>query len=297
MRHPVSAPGVIPSSCDDDSRVDRSSALLRSDCLDPQAPLTFESLAALVGRVGTRGFEFHPEIGSTNDRALQLAANPATPVPFLVVADRQSAGRGRGANVWWSAPGALTFSVIVAPVSHTPHGALPSQLSLAAGLAVCDVLSAKAPHHEVRVKWPNDVFVGGRKVCGILVEVPFTAPHRAVIGAGLNVNNRFAEAPAELQRTAVSLSDATGQFYDRAAVLEETLAALLREVESVASNPSDLRERWAASCYLTGRLVHLESPAGRTVGLCLGIDSDGALLLQSERGPSRHTSGVIRGVE
>jgi BirA family biotin operon repressor/biotin-[acetyl-CoA-carboxylase] ligase len=162
---------------------------------------------------------------------------------------------------------------------------------------VCDVLTQKAPHHEVRVKWPNDVYLGGRKACGILVELPFNAPHRAVIGVGLNINNGFAEAPLELRQTAVSVSDATGQFYDRAAILEEVLVALMRDVESVAANPADLRERWAASCYLTGRLVHLESPAGRTIGLCLGIDSDGALLLQSERGPSRHTSGVIRGIE
>lgn len=187
--------------------------------------------------------------------------------------------------------------MIVAPTLRTPAAPLPSQLSLAAGLAVCDVLTTNAPHQEVRVKWPNDVYLGGRKACGILVELPFNALHRAVIGVGLNINNGFGEAPPELQRTAVSLSDATGQFYNRAVLLEETLTALLREVESVAANPADLRERWAASCYLTGRLVHLESPAGRTVGLCLGIDSDGALLLHSERGPSRHTSGVIRGIE
>lgn len=268
-----------------------------SDDQDSQTPLTFESLAAAVGRAGIRGIEFHPEIGSTNDRALQLAADPSISTPFLVVADRQSAGRGRGTNAWWSASGALTFSVIVAPTRHCSASPLPSQLSLAAGLAVCDVLQKKAPHHDVHVKWPNDVYLSGRKTCGILVEVPFTAPNRAVIGVGVNVNNRFEGAPPELRQTAVSLAEATGQIFDRATLLEEILASILREVESVAADASDLRERWAASCYLTGRLVHLETPAGRTVGLCLGIDSDGALLLQNERGPSRHTSGVIRGIE
>lgn len=249
-----------------------------------------------------RGIEFHAEIGSTNDRALQLAVDGATPLPWAVVAEHQTSGRGRGANRWWTGNGALTFSLLVASPDDPSIGPLPAQISLTAGLAVRAALREHVPLAEIQLKWPNDVYINGRKVCGILVEIPSAARGRAVIGIGINVNNSVADAPDELRATAISLADVQGSRLDRVAIIEGVLNALHVEWKALIRSPagepqSDLRERWSGCCYLTGRIVRLDSAAGSTTGLCLGIDSDGALLLQTELGPSRHTSGVVRRIE
>ena len=114
--------------------------------------------------------DYHESIGSTSDRALELAARGETALPLLVAAERQTAGRGRGTNRWLTADGALTFSLALeAAPSVLRHEQWP-HIALVAGIAVCDALRAHLPAADLRVKWPNDVFLAGRKVCGILSE-------------------------------------------------------------------------------------------------------------------------------
>jgi biotin-(acetyl-CoA carboxylase) ligase len=146
-------------------------------------------LARLSASGLVAGIDFHESLGSTSDRALGLAAEGAIALPHLVLAQRQTAGRGRGANRWWAADGALTFSlVLAAPPDRLPPDRWP-QVALVAGLAVCDALRSLAPAAELRVKWPNDVFLAGRKVCGILSESVPGWRDRLVVGIGVNVNN------------------------------------------------------------------------------------------------------------
>src|SRR5438034_451345 len=100
------------------------------------------------------------------------------------------AGRGRGTNRWWSADGALTFSLVLeAPQERLPMSRWP-QVALVAGVAVCEALERMAPRAEMRVKWPNDVYLAGRKICGILSESVPARRDRIVVGIGVNVNNR-----------------------------------------------------------------------------------------------------------
>src|SRR5579862_3978982 len=156
-----------------------------------------------TGLIG--GYEFHSEIGSTSDRAAELVKQPRLACPFLVLAERQTAGRGRGSNWWWSAPGGLTFSLALdARQCGLPVERLPL-VALAAGLAVCDAIEPLLPGVAVRLKWPNDVYVAGRKACGILVEAPGVSPARLIVGIGINVNNTFAAAPRELQQVGTAL--------------------------------------------------------------------------------------------
>ena len=253
------------------------------------------ALSAVQSAVGLAGVEFHEEIDSTNTRGLQLLANGHDRFPWLVLAERQTAGRGRGGNRWWSADGSLTFSLLLDRDQVEP--ARRAQLSLAVGIGLCRAVESLVPGLPVRLKWPNDLYVEGRKLCGILVEAPQGGAAGVVIGVGLNVNNSFALAPSELQTTATSLSDCHGHALDREAVLSRSLSEILQAIGRLDESPELLQEEWASRCYLAGRIVHLETPRGRTIGLCLGIDSDGALLLQSENGPSRHTSGVVAKME
>jgi BirA family biotin operon repressor/biotin-[acetyl-CoA-carboxylase] ligase len=133
--------------------------------------------------------EDHQTLGSTSDRALTLAAQGEVPLPLLVVAAEQTAGRGRGSNRWWSPRGGLTFSLALeAPPTKLPPPRWP-QVALATGLAVCEALEELVPRADLRLKWPNDVYLSGRKVCGILSESVPGCRDRIVIGIGINVNN------------------------------------------------------------------------------------------------------------
>jgi BirA family transcriptional regulator, biotin operon repressor / biotin---[acetyl-CoA-carboxylase] ligase len=236
------------------------------------------------------GIEAHEVIASTNDRALELAADGHLALPFLVAAERQTAGRGRGANRWWSSPGSLAFSVVVeSPTSEVDPARRP-RIALVAGLAVCEAIETLLPGCEVRVKWPNDVYVAGRKVCGILVE---SRPPRVVVGIGINVNNAAAEAPAELRGTVISLRDAGGRAFDRTDVLTGVLRRLCASLGEFERGEDDLLSRWAPRCFLTGRIVRIESGGRATDGRCRGIDEEGALMLDTEAGLSRHVAGAV----
>ncbi len=119
-----------------------------------------------------RHVEIHETLGSTNDRAVELACDPDIDLPALVIARLQTAGRGRGNNVWWSAEGALTFSVLLDPAAHGISTANWPQLSLATAAAVCNALALELnPKSEIpnpksprlAIKWPNDIMLDGRQ--------------------------------------------------------------------------------------------------------------------------------------
>ncbi len=243
-----------------------------------------------------RGAEHHAEINSTNDRALELCRDPKLPVPYLVLADQQTSGRGRGANRWWSSDGALLFSVIVDAAEYElPESRWP-QISLTAGVSVCEVLG-KVSSATVGLKWPNDIWLNDRKVCGILVEVPPVQRGRLVIGIGLNVNNSFASAPPELQTIATSLCDESGAVFDRNKLLSDVVRQLDFDLCRLAVNDPSLPVLWQSQCVLRERIVSLETSQQFVTGCCLGIADDGALRLQTHSGEQRFYGGVVRRIE
>ncbi len=241
--------------------------------------------------------EVHSEIGSTNDRAAERAADPALACPCLILTARQTAGRGRGSNTWWSGPGALTFSLVLEPRRVGLATENFPQVALAAGLAVCEVIEQALPEAVVGLKWPNDVFLSGRKVSGILLEVPHSSSGRLVAGIGLNVNNSLAAAPADLQRTAVSMIDVAGVPLDRTEVLVTLLERLDLWMRALAMNPAEVFARWRPYCVLTGKRVSLGVGARNVEGLCHGIDDSGRLLIATSQGAEAHRSGTVLSFE
>jgi BirA family transcriptional regulator, biotin operon repressor / biotin---[acetyl-CoA-carboxylase] ligase len=239
-----------------------------------------------------RTVDYHREVTSTNTRALSLAEDPTVALPALVLAERQTAGRGRGSHRWWSAPGALTFSLLVSRDKALDETAWP-RVALTTGLAVCDALQQLRPGLEIGLKWPNDVFVQSRKICGVLVEVPPRMPTRLVIGVGVNVNNAMAAAPDRVPHTAISLIDVTGYPFDLTLVLIRILQQIASQFEALDRVPTALVSRWQELCMLTGRRVRVEAGQRATVGTCQGIDDAGALLLQTAQGVERCVSGVV----
>lgn len=240
-----------------------------------------------------RGAEHHVEISSTNDRALILCADAELPVPYLVLADRQVSGRGRGANRWWSSDGALLFSVIVdAAEFGLPESRWP-QVSLTVGVTVCEVLGGVASE-TVGLKWPNDIWLNDRKVCGILVEVPPIQRGRLVIGIGLNVNNSLTSAPPELRDIATSMCDECSAHFDRIKLLRDVLRQLDVNLRRLAASDPALPDRWRSLCVLRDRSVSIDTGQRIVIGQCLGLADDGALRLQTPQGEQRFYGGIVR---
>jgi len=250
----------------------------------------------LLSRVRAETFvkhvEPHEEIASTNDRALELAADIDLPTPALVIAERQTAGRGRSSNVWRSGPGSLTFSLIIERPATLPIEQTPI-ISLLAGLAVQRAISTVVAGRPVKVKWPNDVYVDGRKASGILTEVASSAARRIVIGIGINVNNSLADAPADIRTKAVSLREAVGRTIDSVELLVATLVAIETELSIAEAHGGFDVARWSPHCLLQGKRVCLRTPRGDVAGLCTGVSDRGELLIGTEVHAHRYSGGEI----
>jgi len=255
--------------------------------------MTAFDIDRILAETFVRQVEYRPETKSTNDLAIELASHGANVFPALTITDRQTGGRGRGANQWWAAEGALTFSLTIdSKVLGLETRDWP-KMSLTMGLSVCEVLERLVPDRRVHLKWPNDVFLEGRKVCGVLVETIAQRPGLIVIGIGINVNNSFADAPPELRSTATSLIDVALRSFGVADVLVLQLQQIEARIGTVIAGSEDLAEAWRARCMLEGRTLSIELGTRRLTGVCHGIDDDGALIIQTEGGIERCFAGVI----
>lgn len=260
---------------------------------------TPSDLERVLSDTFVKRIDYGEELASTNSRASELAVEaPDDRSCVLVLTDNQTAGRGRGANRWWSARGALTFSVLFRPNAfHLPTSRWP-QMSLTAGLAVCEAIESLLDDVTLAIKWPNDVYLGGRKVCGILVEAADGGRGSLVFGSlilgiGVNVNNSLEHAPHDLREKVIALSDVTVGPIRRVDVLVAILQRLAARLVWLGSGADGLQQAWRRRCLLTGRSVEIELPSRRLIGVCRGIDHDGALIVETDAGTERCLSGVV----
>jgi BirA family transcriptional regulator, biotin operon repressor / biotin---[acetyl-CoA-carboxylase] ligase len=235
-------------------------------------------------------------IPSTNDLAVTLARHNAV-AGTVLLADEQTAGRGRGTNAWSSAPGlGIWMSVVLRPDTLVDARVLPLLL----GLAVSRALSVGCAPAEVRVKWPNDVLAGGRKVAGILCEASWERDRLAfvVAGIGINVHHSEGDFPPKLRGSATSVAHVADARPERAAIV----GALLAEVRTVLAHPvldastlSDLARRDA----LLGREVVVQDGPGAPLrGTAAGIAADGTLQLRLAGGEVRGVrTGTVRALD
>jgi BirA family biotin operon repressor/biotin-[acetyl-CoA-carboxylase] ligase len=241
-----------------------------------------------------RHVEYHDTLPSTNTTALELLGPLLDNAPALVLTSKQSAGRGRKGNLWWSSGGALTFSWVVDAAYLPVSSERRPMISLAAGLAVRDALIELLPNCPFVLKWPNDVLVGDRKVCGILVEQHSIADRQGVIiGVGVNVNNSLRDAPAEISQRAISLFDLEGHSLDLSAVLISILRCLSHRIQQLKTQPRLVLGETNRHNVLTGRIVTLRAGESSITGLCVGVDDEGQLVLQTETQFHRCASGVV----
>lgn len=255
---------------------------------------TSADLARIQSETFVQDIEFHDRLGSTNDRALQLAGDDTRDLPLLVLTDDQTHGRGRGANRWWSAPGALTFSLLLRGPQNKTASWPPPQTALAAGLSGCLAIDELLPDHRPHLKWPNDILLEGRKLCGVLIEVHRGTAPRMVVGIGVNVNNSVAGAPEELRDTAVSMFDLTRHAHSRTEVLVCYLRHLAEVLSLVPARTLELVKGCRKYCFLLGKTVECRMGTRCIRGICRGIDDDGALMVDTESGMQRCFSGEVQ---
>jgi len=256
--------------------------LQRNDAIDVQRLLAEAPIA---------GCEYFSTVGSTHDVAHQRAREATPKLPLLIVADAQTAGRGRGQNQWWTGGGSLAFSLVFDPSDWQLAEVVQPQRSLAVGVAIVDTVAPLVPSQRVGLHWPNDVFVDERKLAGVLVDV--LAGGRHVVGIGLNVNNSFAGAPAEVAQRAISLTELTGRKLDRTAILVELLRQLQSVLRQSAADPVGFGARFNQLCLQVGRELTIETAGQQATGPCAGIAPDGALLLEEAGQLTRHYSGAL----
>lgn len=245
-----------------------------------------------------------PSVDSTNTYLKeQLRSGSLPPAATLVVADRQTAGRGRGEAQWHSDGGSLTFSIALraadaagGDLKTTRLGLLPLIVAMAISEAIEPLVDS-----PVQIKWPNDVLLAERKVCGVLIEsIRGEIGIDVIIGIGINCGP-VPHVEGRLRYPATSVAEHLVQLLPAGRSLrQEVLAAVCRQLADALARPWS-PETWVAIyerySYLAGRMVSVDDGERTLRGRCLGVDDAGGLIVQS--GDRLHTvlSGQVTPIE
>ena len=249
----------------------------------PDRLFGFEVASGLKTRtIGKKDIYYFDSIPSTNDKACELAEG-GSPDGSLVIAETQTSGRGRLGRKWLSPKAeGIYFSIILRPDVQMDE--IPAITLIAAG-AVIKAIKRQCGI-EARMKWPNDVYINGRKVCGILTEIK-AQPDRVdflVLGMGINVNTSRKKLPAE----GTSLEAETGARYDRVDLLKKILEEVEKDYTLFrAEGFESLREECKEFSSVLGKSLKIDQYDGSVEGVAVDIDSRGALILRTRSGEKR----------
>jgi BirA family biotin operon repressor/biotin-[acetyl-CoA-carboxylase] ligase len=229
------------------------------------------------------------EIGSTNVKAQELARE-GCPHGTIVLSEVQKTGKGRLSRQWLSPNGGLWMSIVLRPKIS------PAQAPFVTLLAGCALASAiQDMDVKARIKWPNDILIGGKKVCGILTEMDaeMQMVNHIIIGIGMNVNNPLSKFPNGLRDTVTTLKEETGKKVDRPKLLLGILGSLKTNLELMETSQGRKKvlERWRKLSDTLGRHVRVEMVDGSVEGTAKDVDEEGALLVETGKGVERVLSG------
>ena len=246
----------------------------------------------LTARLGVcpliREITVFAETDSTNDRAAQLGRDGVA-AGVAIFAERQTAGRGRFGRHWESAGHrGLWFSLLLRPDFRVEHWA---RLTTWAATGVASAIE-EASGLAVRIKWPNDIHVAGRKIAGILTETVFEAGAEpfAIVGIGVNVNHEPGDFPAPLAEKAGSLRMAGGRVLDRAALAVAVLRSLDARWSALRSTFPELVAESQRRSVLLGEWIQVRAGQSIVEGVALGLDEEGQLFLRAADGGVRTLS-------
>ena len=229
------------------------------------------------GSLGSRVVVFE-STQSTNDVAAEYARSPGHH-GLVVLADIQTAGRGRGGNRWVSGKGESLLCSVVLTRCHVRAELLSLSVAVACAQAVCP---------QARIKWPNDILLSGKKVAGILVEGKALDRRTAyVIGIGINCHQTEGDFPAELRTTATSLDLATGTTVDRNQLARRLLVCLDHWLAVAEQDAAQVVDAWKRLSLHVGRRLTVIQNDRRFSGTCIGVEPEHGLILQLEHGGVR----------
>lgn len=223
-------------------------------------------------RIGRKIVVFS-SVSSTNDIAAEYAKNPDND-GTVILAEEQSAGRGRGKNKWQSNRGdSITLSIVL-----TKEAVSNELLSLALAAAAAQAISP-----EAKIKWPNDIFLNGKKIAGILVESKNTGYGTAfVIGIGINCHQK--EFPADLAGIATSIDIENKETCDRTIIIRRLLSSIEHCLETAHKDPQKIIRQWEHLSLLLGQRITVVHNKRKYSGTCSGIDPQRGLILQLDAG-------------
>ncbi|EMR73557.1 birA, biotin-(acetyl-CoA-carboxylase) ligase [Thermoplasmatales archaeon SCGC AB-539-N05] len=252
----------------------------------PDIPFPEEILSGLdTGVIGRRLYYFKT-LSSTNLFARKLVDN-GVEEGAVVVADVQTHGRGRLGRQWFSPDGGLWFSIILY-LNIPPHKSM--MLTMAASVSVVQGIK-KVSGLDSRIKWPNDVLIRGRKICGILTEINAEVDRLnfAIVGIGLNVNNRVGE---DLCGKATTLRRECGMKVSRVKILKSILECFDENYGKLVEGDYDfIRKNWMFFSDVINKKVRVMDENTSKRGVVRGIDDDGCLVLETDDGVFRIVSG------
>jgi len=233
------------------------------------------------------------ETESTNLLAFRLAENSA-PEGTVVIAEAQTAGKGRLGRHWESPPGVNLYCSVILRPPMSPVRA--PQLTFVSAVAVARAIE-QITKLQPTIKWPNDILLNGQKVAGLLNEMSAETDtiHCVVLGIGVNINMRREQFPPDLRQPATSLFLENGACVNRVDVTRALLTALdLIYDDYLRHGFSVIREEWLSRSTVQGRRVRVSSGHGETEGVVIGVDHDGALLLaRGDNAPERVLAGDV----
>jgi len=229
---------------------------------------------------------FLATVGSTNTWAAQKRRAKALYAPSVVLTSRQTAGRGRGLNVWTSPHGVMTATFVLPINDALP----PNLIPLAAGLAVRDA-ATKLGARDAGLKWPNDVWVDGLKLAGLLCE---RVDGVDLIGVGLNVNLDPQDLPAHVRSASTSLRLLSNQLIPMNRAVSTVATCLEEGLMSGRLTPSTLVREYNRTLTIAGLHVRVTDEGQAKSGVCEGVDSQGRLLLRIGPLVHRLLGGTVR---
>jgi BirA family biotin operon repressor/biotin-[acetyl-CoA-carboxylase] ligase len=237
----------------------------------------FELRPILRTRSFGKRIEHHMTIGSTNERARELAEE-GWPDGSVVVSEAQETGKGRLGRGWSSPRGGIWFSLILTP-DLRPNEA--PTLTLSGGTVVAEAL-VKAGF-DAKLKWPNDVLIGDKKVCGILTEMSGEMERidYIVMGIGINANCKVGDLPKEIRAKATTLFEVKGTPVDRKGLFADILLAF-EDIYDLG--PDEIISRWKKRSATLGRMVRIHTQKGDIEGMARDLDATGALILELASG-------------
>jgi len=254
----------------------------------PDTPISEEITFGLDTKIIGKEFHYFKSLPSTNVFCKKLVKD-GTPEGTVVVADVQTSGRGRKDRSWLSPEGGLWFSVVLYPHIPPHHGMF---VTMASSVAIVQGIR-EVTGISTMIKWPNDLLLNGKKVCGILTELDAEMDriNYTVVGIGINVNNSINE---ELQKTAISIIQKSRSKISRVKLLRSILKYLdVNYRKLISSNFGYIKKLWFSYSNIVGKRIRVRSEKTVIDGLVLDIDDSGCIILDTVNGITKIVSGDV----